>query len=482
MSVKKTKTTRRSGRPDSPFKGAIDLLLKYPRTRVGALKDMIYSDFQVSTKGYNDYYNTLEKGTQEAEELHKILNQLYNDSTDTPFYKYSQKFMEWNNKYKKGMHPHHSEYSNIASQLRAIYEGLLDIQEDPALKFGQQDGKNALVFKGGQAPYGPANRDPKTNVDTSKLADFRGTLNSLLPKAIESFRQLYIIALAISRETNIQGDFDVDNINTITQSFIDGLDQAEYDIIKRNHVHVMSGKAKMEVEIVSEDINKLLGKYEGQLGKYSQMLLRDGTITDSDFAKVQKQVDFSKLKGSKAIKGEMERQIADLITKGRTTPSKSNSKMKRKVSSKKRKATKINKQNSRAVTRPKGRAVTGAEDGNALNSQALLRLRRAINRRLPAEVRRNMGRPTLINRSGTFSNSVELLDIKQAKTGLTGDYTYMKSGGGTPPRTGQRGVYQTFESHGRWGNQYDPRDLIKTSIRKLAMEMTEQKFVQLRRH
>ncbi len=63
---------------------------------------------------------------------------------------------------------------------------------------------------------------------------------------------------------------------------------------------------------------------------------------------------------------------------------------------------------------------------------------------MPAEVRRNMGRPTLINRSGTFSNSVELLDIKQAKTGLTGDYTYMKSGGGTPPRTGQRGVYQTF--------------------------------------
>ena len=68
MSVKKTSKGRNAGRPDSPFKGAIDLLLKYPRTRVGALKDMIYSDFQISTKGYNNYYETLEKGTQEAEE------------------------------------------------------------------------------------------------------------------------------------------------------------------------------------------------------------------------------------------------------------------------------------------------------------------------------------------------------------------------------------------------------------------------------
>ena len=28
----------------------------------------------------------------------------------------------------------------------------------------------------------------------------------------------------------------------------------------------------------------------------------------------------------------------------------------------------------------------------------------------------------------------------------SGDYTYMRTGGGTPPRTGQRGVYGTFEN------------------------------------
>ena len=480
MSVKKTRVTRRSGRPDSPFKSAIDLLLKYPRTRVGVLKDLIYSDFHVSADGYNKYYKKLDQGTREAEELNKILSQLYTNDLDSPFHTYSTKFMEWNDNYKKGKHPHHVEYSNIASQLRAIYEGLLDIQEDPGLQFGQSSGKNALAFTGGQAPYSGVQKDPKTKIDRSKLADFKGRLNSLLPAAIESFRQLYIIALAISRETNISGKFDVDKINTITQKFIDGLDQAEYDIIKTNHVQVMSGKAKMQVKIVSQDINKLLGKYEGQLGKYSQMLLRDGSVTNSDFAKTQKQVDFSKLKGSKAIKGEIERQVAELITKGKTTSSKSTTKIKRKVSNKKRKTQRINKINTKAVTTPKGRA--SKEKGNKENVMSLKALQGAINRRLPAQVRRNMGGERLTNRSGTFSNSPQLLTIRQAPTGLTGDYTYMKTGGGTPPRSGQRGVYGTFENHGRWGgDRYDPRELIKTSIRNLAMEIAQEKFVQLRR-
>ena len=92
-----------------------------------------------------------------------------------------------------------------------------------------------------------------------------------------------------------------------------------------------------------------------------------------------------------------------------------------------------------------------------------------------------MGRPALINRSGTFSSSVQLLAMKRSPTGITGDFTYTRTGGGTPPRTGQRGVYGTFENHGRWDRNYDPRDLIRKSIRTLAQEYTTEKFVQLRR-
>lgn len=92
-----------------------------------------------------------------------------------------------------------------------------------------------------------------------------------------------------------------------------------------------------------------------------------------------------------------------------------------------------------------------------------------------------MGRPALENRSGTFSNSAEILKIGRARKGLTADYTYLKTGGGTPPRTNQPGVYQTFENSGRWPSGYNPKDLIKKSIRNLALQYTEEKFIQLRR-
>ena len=57
----------------------------------------------------------------------------------------------------------------------------------------------------------------------------------------------------------------------------------------------------------------------------------------------------------------------------------------------------------------------------------------------------------------------------------------MKTGGGTPPRSGQSGVYQTFENSGRWGGKYNPKDLITKSIRNLATQYTQERFVQLRR-
>ena len=247
MSVKKTQKTRREGR-NPKFQKAIDLLLSYPRTRTRNMKSLIYRQYAVSVKGYKDYYDTLDKGTAAAEELHKILKKIYSPSTATPFYKYSQAFSDWNDKYKMKKHPHHKEYSNIASQLRAIYEGLLDIQEDPALGFGQKDGRNALVYSGqmtnerGQsvATFKADSREKRQTepgyIDRSRLADFKGALSNLLPRVIEDFRNLYIIALAVSRYTNIDGD--VDDLVSITQNFVDDLDQAEYDVIKNNHVNV----------------------------------------------------------------------------------------------------------------------------------------------------------------------------------------------------------------------------------------------------
>lgn len=101
----------------------------------------------------------------------------------------------------------------------------------------------------------------------------------------------------------------------------------------------------------------------------------------------------------------------------------------------------------------------------------LLKIETLINKRLPAEVRRQMGRPALINRTSRFSNSTELRNLRQTKAGLSGEYTYQLS------------PYETFENTGgiRWPEGYNPKPLIAKSIRELAMQYTGQKLVSLRR-
>lgn len=99
-------------------------------------------------------------------------------------------------------------------------------------------------------------------------------------------------------------------------------------------------------------------------------------------------------------------------------------------------------------------------------SMSLAKLKGLINRRLPAEVRRNMGRPALINQTGRFSNSVELVSLKEGPQTLVGDFTYMHN------------PYRTFENQGqrKWPLGYNPKPLIAQSIRNLAMQYVEQKF------
>jgi hypothetical protein len=96
----------------------------------------------------------------------------------------------------------------------------------------------------------------------------------------------------------------------------------------------------------------------------------------------------------------------------------------------------------------------------------LANLKGKINRSLPAEVRRNMGRPALINRTGTFSNSVVLNSLRQGPKTLIGEYSY------------QSNPYQTFENLGvkQWPNGYNPKPLITKSIRNLAQRHVEAQF------
>ena len=96
----------------------------------------------------------------------------------------------------------------------------------------------------------------------------------------------------------------------------------------------------------------------------------------------------------------------------------------------------------------------------------LNRIRAVINRRLPAQVRENMGRPALENQTGRFSDSVQLLRLRETGKTIMGEYTYLL----TP--------YETFENTGEkdWPNAYNPKDLISRSIRDLAPTVTDKKF------
>ncbi len=121
------------------------------------------------------------------------------------------------------------------------------------------------------------------------------------------------------------------------------------------------------------------------------------------------------------------------------------------------------------------------EGGEASNAKELAKLKNQINKRLPAQVRRNMGFPRLTNRTGIFSNSARVISLRNTDKGISGEYGYMLTGGGTSKNKG--GVYETFENTGskQWKQSYNPKPLIAKSIRDLAVEYTDQKFVSLRR-
>lgn len=117
----------------------------------------------------------------------------------------------------------------------------------------------------------------------------------------------------------------------------------------------------------------------------------------------------------------------------------------------------------------------GEQAATALIAE-LGRAKTYINKRLPAEVRRNMGRPALINRTGMFSGSAKLLSLRPAANSIVAKYTYMLTGGGASKN--RQGVYETFENTGSksWPLGYNPKPLIAKSIRNLAKGRIRQKL------
>ena len=184
---------------------------------------------------------------------------------------------------------------------------------------------------------------------------------------------------------------------------------------------------------------------------------------------------FMSIQGSKRVDKEVLDQVFDTVQGKKTSPYRS--KTQKKATTKAKFKNPIDNKLKKAAAKalavkaikrvPKSRRAIGQkEERQQVSEKDILKLKRIINRKLPAQVRRNMGRPALINRTGRFSNSVRLESLKKGPKTLVGTYSYQYS------------PYATFENEGerQWPVGYNPKPLITKSIRDIAIKHTEERF------
>ena len=291
----------------------------------------------------------------------------------------------------------------------------------------------------------------------------------------ENIRKLWITAKAVS-EMDIDGfsGNSMDDLDKALDEYFRDLDQEQHLINKENEVNIITGdinqKIKVEIQTKRSNAEELIGTAKNESFDKLEATSLKKVLNN------YKQ-NFANIKGSKAVVAEVMRQLTESALGKKPRPYKSNSPP-LKLRKRKSKPLSSSKRLKKSITAsgklkmPPLAARVMHETGSDPEDQvSVLKLKSLINKRLPAEVRRNMGRPALINRTGRFSNSIEVLRLKDTPQGISGDYTYRLN------------PYQTFENTGskRWPMGYNPKTLITKSIRQLAMQYTEQKLTILRR-
>lgn len=332
---------------------------------------------------------------------------------------------------------------------------------------------------------------PQAQKGSGNLKQRIGTLKAVVNK----LRQVRAFGEAIERAYGTNGTA----LNSLDiQREYEGLIKngvLDIELIKNKDIQ-FTNNTLANFEVILKSKHDVKSRWQGtqgvlrskaRFGKTPKSLTGDARERAITAAQIIQNYPLAEITGSKKISKALGEQIADTF-KG---------KPKRRYKSSTKKTEKI-KSRPKPLRKPKStagldKAILAAEKGlkkkaptskgkkkteaGSLNKE-LNKLKTLINRKLGAEVRRNMGRPALTNRSGTFSNSVRLLNLREGTNTYVGEYTYMKTGGGTPPRSGQPGVYQTFEGEGKniWPRGYNPKPLIAKSIRNLARQYTDAKF------
>ena len=374
------------------------------------------------------------------------------------------------------------DFSIVAIRLGTFAQVLQDL-EDTMVKAGASS--NSKVRSGGdiQALFdNPTNRR-NTKQEEKTSFDQKGTLAGLR-KVKKRVQTMFIGARRLERMSPFKGNIKdkytvlADNLNEI-EDF-----QMELTAEKNKLFEISTGKASLNLTVVQKGKNRFDSILESAFGRNMSKEFTTGTENNMRDYFLNK-LDIGDVKGGpETLNNKITKDLGILLAGGtpKKTQSISKTTTRNKFIPKKHKKISIRGNASRAKAGADyakkalalatiKRRADKKESGNEDQFKALAILRAKIQKRLPAEVRRNMGRPALINRTSRFSQSVHLKSLTKTPKGVMGDYSYMLN------------PYSTFENEGPrlWSTGYNPKTLISKSIKKLALEIAGQRYLRGRR-
>lgn len=457
--------TRLQIKAETDLSGFVSIGKKYLTKRTSQVREEIEKQTQSSLALFEDFFGALKKWKGLERKLFKAIQEYERlASTDSDAAKdlLVSTFLI-RDSYNKAVYQldkdkgqvSHQEVSVLASHFLIVHTYLVKLLND---------GDKFYKTRASQEEY----------IDIDKA----GSLNTTVKKTKEDFRllikewnMLLVAAVAVAESPNIIGT-PVNQLDKALDNFFKDLTQEKWLIKKEKLIDVTSGKAEQVLSFESQG-TKSAAEYG--LGFVAEDLRTFTKQAESEATQeiLNKYKDkFGAIEGSKNLEGQIVKQLTDVAT----------GKKPKRYASKTKLSGTTGKTFKNPIKKPVQKILVGAtstrlakfppsvvkkvESGDRTTQSELNKIKRKINQRLSAEVRRNMGRPALINRTGRFSNSVELTSLQEGNKTLVGTYTYLLS------------PYETFENTGekQWPAGYNPKLLIAKSIRNLAEQYTDEKF------
>ncbi len=217
-------------------------------------------------------------------------------------------------------------------------------------------------------------------------------------------------------------------------------------------------EGRVTFELENEKLNQLKGHVARKMGDVLKGVIESDP---REFEKLYKNLDISRLRGSKNILERVGDQVTHVLDPKRRGKPKL-SVLKPKPSSGRVRKGKAVKKKSKSSSLTAIKLQSRKKHKARASNVSLVNILGIINARLPEKVATNMRSPGLENRTGRFAGSARAVDINVTPQGYPSiGYTYMKN------------PYQVFEttSGTRFSSsERDPRTLIGRSIREIALE------------